>query len=132
MVKQVIDVDGKWKVIVFFDVDFGRIRPIFDALINIGFPVKEAMTVVRQLKSGKAKGVTCSNGGYHSSVVLFGKHKSEEDYISSLVHEAEHVKQAMLDAYFIEDSGEAPAYTIGYLVMRMWEGFLLNKTRHFN
>lgn len=29
----------------------------------------------------------------------------------------------MLDAYSVEDSGEPPAYTIGYLVGRMYEGF---------
>ena len=45
------------------------------------------------------------------------------DYIDSVVHEAEHVKQAMLKAYHVEDIGEPPAYTIGYLVGRMWEAF---------
>jgi hypothetical protein len=47
----------------------------------------------------------------------------KSDYISSIVHEAEHVKQAILDTYDIEDKGEAPAYTIGYLVMQMYEVF---------
>lgn len=27
----------------------------------------------------------------------------------------------MLEAYHVEDEGEAPAYTIGYLVGKMWE-----------
>jgi hypothetical protein len=29
----------------------------------------------------------------------------------------------MLRAYDVEDRGEAPAYTIGYLVKKMWEVF---------
>lgn len=75
------------------------------------------------LSSDKAKAVTISNISYHESIVLFNIHNSRYDYINSLVHEAEHIKQAMLHAYNVEDSGEAPAYTIGYLVMRMFEVF---------
>lgn len=45
------------------------------------------------------------------------------EYLNSIVHEAEHVKQAMLDEYDIEDAGEYPAYTMGYLVMRMYDVF---------
>ena len=75
------------------------------------------------MSSGKAKAVTISNVYKHESIVLFNKHRWFEDYLNSLVHEAEHIKQSMLYAYRIEDEGEAPAYTIGYLVMRMWEGF---------
>jgi len=54
--------------------------------------------------------------------VIFGRHGDVYNYINSIVHEAEHVKQAMLKAYDVEDRGEPPAYTIGYLVMRMMKG----------
>lgn len=59
----------------------------------------------------------------HISIVVFNRHDDMEDYINSLVHEAEHVKQAMLHAYDVRDSGEPPAHTVGYLVSRMWEVF---------
>ena len=42
-----------------------------------------------------------------------------EDYISHICHEAEHVKQAMLDYYNIIDKGENAAYTIAYIAMKM-------------
>ena len=42
------------------------------------------------------------------------------------MHEAVHIKQAMLKAYRVEDKGETPAYTMGYLVGRMWEVFSQN------
>lgn len=51
--------------------------------------------------------------------MLFNIHKSYYDYVNSIVHEAEHVKQAMLNYYSISDEGEEPAYTIGYLAMKM-------------
>lgn len=72
---------------------------------------------------GEAKAVTCSDINKHLSIVLFNKHSDRLDYLNSLVHEAEHVKQAMLEAYEVENSGEPPAYTIGYLVERMWKVF---------
>ena len=72
---------------------------------------------------GKAKAVTYSNIEEHICVVLFNYHEEKQDYINSIVHEAEHVKQAMLEASQVGDKGEPPAYTIGYLVMRMWKVF---------
>ena len=33
--------------------------------------------------------------------------------------EAEHIKQAMLEVYDVEDEGEAPAYTVGYIAMKI-------------
>ena len=40
-----------------------------------------------------------------------------------MMHEAVHIKQAMLRAYNVEDVGEAPAYTIGYLISQMYQVF---------
>lgn len=56
-------------------------------------------------------------------MVGFSRHRNAYEYLNSIVHEAEHVKQAMLDEYDIEDAGEYPAYTMGYLVMRMYDVF---------
>lgn len=123
MVRQEIDVDGYWKVIVFYDVDFSLLYPVFEELRKIRFPVKDIQEIFRQLGEGQAKAVTCSNEAHHASVVLFGRHEDRDDYLNSLVHEAEHVKQAMLKAYRVKDEGEPPAYTIGYLVSMMYPIF---------
>lgn len=66
-----------------------------------------------------AKAFTFSNLALDISIVGFNVHENKYDYIDSIVHESEHIKQAMLYAYDIEDSGEPPAYTIGYLVSKM-------------
>ena len=123
MVKQTFDVDGYWKVVVFYDLDPAFFGDVEFELMMIGFP-KAAIEEVREtVLSGEAKAVTCSVSHQHSSVVIFNPHISKADYISSIVHEAEHIKQAMLRAYDIEDIGEAPAYTVGYLVKKMYEVF---------
>ena len=53
------------------------------------------------------------------SIVRFNIHTNKYDYINSIVHEAEHVKQAMLAYYNIEDEGENAAYAIAYIATKM-------------
>ena len=121
MIKQIFHVESYWEVIVFYNLDYDLFYVVEDELLVIGFSLDNISTLHDMMSSGKAKAVTCSNPYYHTSVVLFNYHKSKADYINSIVHEAEHIKQAMLKAYRVEDKGEPPAYTIGYLVGRMWE-----------
>lgn len=120
MIRQQFYVEHYWEVIVFFDLDFDLFQYVEDELLDIGFPLKEIDNLYYQLWSGYAKAATCSNIEYHKSIILLPPHTSPQDYLDSIVHEAEHVKQAMLDAYQVEDKGEPPAYTIGYLVSRMY------------
>lgn len=123
MIRQQFSVEHYWKVIVFWNLDYDFFDVVAAELAGIGFSLRKIKRIWKNMSSGEAKGVTCSSIYYHTSIVLFNKHYSKSDYISSIVHEAEHVKQAMLDAYQVEDEGEPPAYTIGYLVMRMWNVF---------
>lgn len=125
MIVQSFDVESYWKVVVCYNVDYSLFDVIYDELRHYGASDEQIDRIYRHMRYGSAKAVTYSNIGRHACVVLFNRHSSRGDYINSLVHEAEHIKQAMLEAYDVEDAGEPPAYTIGYLVMRMWEVFRL-------
>lgn len=129
MVRQEFSVDGYWKVIVYYDVDYDLWDTILQDLLSYHFSKEPLTEMYYTMKEDGAKAVTCSNIYKHVSFVLFNKHISKEDYLNSLVHEAEHVKQSMLEAYQVEDKGEPPAYTIGYLVMRMYSVFKQLATR---
>lgn len=123
MIKQVIDVEGYWKVVVIYNVDYHHFHVVENAFkeLKVSKDNKVLKEIMEVMLSWEAKGVTYSSLERHVSIVLFNKHCSKIDYINTLVHEAEHVKQAMLRAYEVEDKDEPPAYTIGYLVMKMWE-----------
>lgn len=123
MIKQVFQVENYWEVIVFYSVDYNFFDDVILELRKIDFSLAALERARKKLMSGEAKALTCSNEEQHTSVVVFNTHSSKADYINSIVHEAEHVKQAMLKAYRIEDKGELPAYTVGYIVMRMYETF---------
>lgn len=123
MIRQQFCVKSYWKVIVYYNLNYNLFSIIYKELRNLGFSEKSIDSLYRTMSKGKAKAVTCSSIRKHKSIILFNPHDNIKDYIDSVVHEAEHVKQAMLKAYHVEDIGEPPAYTIGYLVGRMWEAF---------
>ena len=123
MVRQQFDIQQYWKVIIFYDVDFDHFSIIVEDLVAAGAFSGLIWKIYDMLFYQQAKAATFSNPEEHISVVLFNKHDRREDYINSIVHEAEHVKQAMLEAYNVEDEGEPPAYTIGYLMSQMYRVF---------
>lgn len=123
MIRQAFNVDGYWEVMVYWNLDCDFFSDIDFELRKLGFTSAAIEEVYDTLSNKKAKAVTCSRVEEHASIVIFNPHSSKADYINSIVHEAEHIKQAMLEAYHVEDRGEAPAYTIGYLVMKMYDTF---------
>ena len=123
MTRQCFYVEDYWKVVVYYDVDHDFLDFVFRDFNKVGVSRRSFIEMAKPLLQGKAKAFTYSNLHEHISIVLFSKHRNRYDHLNSLVHEAEHIKQAMLKAYLVKDEDELPAYTIGYLVMRMWEVF---------
>ena len=119
MIKQYINIDNYWKVVVYYNINYNLFDYIVKDLNKLNTNTKTIINIYKNMYTRKAKAVTISNIKYKRSVVLFNTHKSFSDYINSIIHEAEHIKQAMLKAYNVDDKGEAPAYTIGFIVMKM-------------
>ena len=119
MIRRVLNIDNYWKVIVYFDIDYNFFNYIVSDLDKLNCSNKTINTIYNNMRRHKAKAVTISNLNLYKSVVLFNKHKSYYDYINSIIHEAEHIKQSMLYVYDVYDSGEPPAYTIGHLASQM-------------
>ena len=123
MIRQEFKVEHYWQVVIFYNLDYNFLSMLVYELKQIGFSWKQVVSILYELKTGEAKACTCSSLERHISIVLFTFHRSKKDYINSIAHEAEHIKQAMLKAYHVEDAGEPPAYTIGYLVEKMYRVF---------
>ena len=120
MIRQEFSVEGYWKVIVYYNLDYGLFSVVSRTLLEAGADEDVIHDIYQHMSSYKAKAVTYSNYSKHLSVVLFNRHKTMADFINSIVHEAEHIKQAILTVYGVDDIGEPPAYTIGFLVMKMY------------
>lgn len=119
MIKRIIKIRSYWKVIVYFDIDYNFFHIIKSELKKINCNKQTIKEIYYNMYINKTKAVTISNLQLHISIVLFNKHKQYYDYINSIIHEAEHIKQSMLYAYNVDDYGEPPAYTIGYLASLM-------------
>lgn len=120
MIKQVFHIERYWKVIVYYNVDYDYFDIIAKDLRLIGTPIEEIDIIYNNLLTN-AYGVTITNSSKRTSVVLFNIHKFKSEYISTIIHEAEHIKQAILKYYNVPDKGEDAAYTIGYISKRMFD-----------
>lgn len=123
MVRQVFHIKHYWKVIVYYNLDYNFFSIVENDLYNYGATSSTIAKIYDSLYSKEAKALTYSNFNRHISIVIFNKHSSKEDYINSIIHEAEHIKQAILQEYGVLDEGEDAAYTIGYIVMRMYQTY---------
>lgn len=123
MIRQTFNIKHYWRVIAYYNLDYELFSIVKKELVGMGLSNGQIEELYDMMYSGKAKAVTCSSVKRHFSIVLFNVHDDETDFINSVIHEAEHVKQAMLDAYDVTDEGEPPAYTIGYLISQMYQVF---------
>jgi hypothetical protein len=123
MIRQEFNIESYWKVIVYYSIDYDLLKVIENDMRDFGVLDEDINNIFNELYAGEAKAVTCNNLEKHVSMVLFEIPDSREDFINSVVHEAEHIKQAMLEVYNVDDRGEAPAYTIGYIIERMFSVF---------
>lgn len=119
MIRRTINIDDYWKVIVYYNVNYNFFNIISRELKRYGASNSTIKRIYNRMSKGKAKAVTINFYEEKVSVVLFNNHKSYYDYINSIIHEAEHIKQTMLEVYEVNDKGEAPAYTVGYVAMKM-------------
>lgn len=124
MIKQVFNVEHYWKVIVYYNVNYSLFNIIVGTLKDIHCPNYIINEIYYYMKTHRAKAVTISNCKHKVSILLFNNHSDYYDYINSIVHEAEHIKQSLLKCYNIDDEGEEPAYTIGFIASKMIKKFM--------
>lgn len=91
MLRQIIDIDGYWTVVVCYDVYLGE--------VNSGF--------------------TQTDFNKKRSIVVIGKTTSRAQFLNTVVHEAKHVQSHICRYYGVPEDGEPAAYLIGYLIMKM-------------
>ena len=95
MIRQDIDINGYWKIIVAYDVELGQ----------------------------KDSGFTYTDFKRKQSIVGIGKSTSNSQLLNTIVHEAKHIQSHICKYYHINESGEDAAYLIGYIVQKMYKVF---------
>lgn len=95
MIRQDIDIDGYWKVIVVYNVELGG--------FNTGF--------------------TQTDFTKRRSIVGIGKATSKEQFFNTIVHEAKHIQSHICKYYKVDEDSEDAAYLIGYIIQKMYSTF---------
>lgn len=95
MIRQDIDIDGYWKLIVLYNVYLGE----------------------------KNTGFTHTDFNKHKSIVGISKTTSKEQFFNTLVHEAKHVQSHICKFYDVEEDSEDAAYLIGFIIQKMYRVF---------
>ena len=95
MIRQDIDINGYWKIIVIYNVYLGQ----------------------------KNKGFTYTDIYKKKSIVGISETDSQEQFFNTLVHEAKHVQSHICKYYNVEEDSEEAAYLIGYIIQRMHRAF---------
>ena len=93
--RQDIDIDGYWSIIVVYNAYLGD--------TDVGF--------------------TQTDFNRRRSIVGISYVTSKEQFINTIVHEAKHVQSHICKYYDIDEYSEDAAYLIGYIVQRMYEAF---------
>ena len=95
MIRQDIHISDYWDIIVVYDIYLGE----------------------------RNSGFTHTNFKERLSIVAIGEADSRKQFLNTIVHEAKHVQSHICMYYDIPEDGEDAAYLIGYIVMKMYEGF---------
>lgn len=95
MIRQDIDIEGYWKVIVVYNAFLGN----------------------------KDTGFTYTDPAKRLSIVGISPTSSQEELLNTIVHEAKHVQSHICEYYNVPEDGEQAAYLIGYIVQKMHRVF---------
>jgi len=95
MIRQDIDINGYWTVIVVYNVWLGK--------RNTGF--------------------TYTDFEKRKSIVGISLASSEEQFFNTLVHEIKHVQSHICKYYNVKEDSEDAAYLVGYIGQKLYKSF---------
>lgn len=95
MIRQDIDIDGYWTIIVIYNAFLGQ--------LDTGF--------------------THTDYRKRRSIVGISPTTNQEQFLNTIVHEAKHVQSHICNYYNISEDSEKAAYLIGYIVQQMHKVF---------
>lgn len=95
MIRQDIDINGYWTLIIVYNAYLGK----------------------------KDSGFTYTDYNKRKSIIGISSTSSQEQFLNTIVHEAKHAQSHICRYYDIEEDSEDAAYLIGYIVQQMHRVF---------
>lgn len=113
MIRQEIDIDGLWRITVFYVPGPADRDEVTDAFRGLGCPEEDVRTIRDEILPGLNKGVTFSSGYLRHSVTVMGRASSWDEFFNTVLHETRHIVDDITVWYDVTNRGEPPAYLQG-------------------
>ena len=121
MRRQYINVDDKWRVLVYYIPSDDRdLEEIADTLVSLGCSEYNLDRMIR-LNEDSNTGFTYTNSEAMMSVVCINWAESAEQLFDTAAHELKHVVEAICEYYNVHHRSEAAAYLQGFIGRKMWK-----------
>lgn len=120
MKKHYVDIDGYWGVIFIYDFDLLDMDEIAAILDSFGLGEKNIRESMRVLY-GVNSGMTVSRPDLTMSVVIISATTSASQFFDTLVHEIDHVQDAVDMHYGVMQGSEDSAWLQGYIMRGITE-----------
>lgn len=123
MLRDYLDIERHWGILAYYDAlpsDFAQLAPI---LREFGCPESEIGRAYSTIhRTNKAFVFTAPWA--RMSVMVVGRVTHPSQFLNSLLHEFDHLQDAILQYYQVEHGTEDAAYLQGYLGQIAYEGIL--------
>lgn len=113
MIRQEIDIDGWWRVTVFYIPGEEDMREVIGAYRGIGCPKEDIAKIQDVFPHRINKGVTYTSGYLRHSVTIIGRATSWDQFFDTVLHEVRHIVDDIVAWYDVMNYGEPPAYLQG-------------------
>lgn len=123
MLRNYLDIDRHWGILAYYDAipdDFSQLAPI---LREFGCPeheIRRAYETVHQAN----KAFIFNAPWARMSVMVVGRVTHPSQFLNSLLHEFDHLQDAILEYYQVPQGTEDAAYLQGYIGQVAYEGIL--------
>ena len=119
MLAKWIDIDnGKWRLVVNYDVTPSDLRYVMGQIDSIGVSEKDREEI-NSLFDEPNHGFSVSDPNERMSLVCIGWVTSRWQWFNTIVHEIDHVQRDICEYYNVELGTEEAAYLQGCLAAEM-------------
>lgn len=118
MKKHRINIVGKWAFVFAYDVEESDLGEVGEWLESLGAEMKDIFYAQKVLTKQNTA-LTYTNPSLRMSVVCIGQQTDIAQWWNSVVHELEHLKNAITRYYDVEKDSEEEAYLLGYIMQKV-------------
>lgn len=113
MIRQELDIDGWWRITVFYMPGPDDMPEVIGTYRGIGCPESDIEKISSLIPSQMNKGVTFSSGYLRHSVTIIGRATCWAEALNTILHETDHLVDDITWWYNVVRHGEPPAYLAG-------------------